>query len=292
MTHIHAVFVQLIVTLIFIPTFIFGAWFDSNSAYFGNGFIFQTGALSFPYTLTQSGTVGSGNALTATINGLSTVVNSDTDSSNFFATHSAVQTYLQTAIDTEYEYYAGDQHLRKDELLGAILPFAVPSGSNILGAKWIECDGRALDPATYPDLYAKIGTTFGQSGTLFKVPDLRGRVPVGATTTVTDNATGGSETVMLAESNLPSHSHSVTDPGHTHQILQYKVSLREGSTSYVYQFFNDPNANVSVVSPTPQVIQSNTTGIQVVSTSPPGGQQAVNVMKPFISLRYFIRANL
>jgi microcystin-dependent protein len=278
--------------LIFLPTLIFSAWFDTNSVYFGNGFLVQTGVLTFPYTLSTSGIVGSSNALTATVNGISTVVNADSDGSNFLVTHGAVQTYLQSAIDTEYEYYAGDQHLRKDELLGAILPFAVPSGSNVLGSKWIECDGRALDPASYPDLYAKIGTTFGQSGALFKVPDLRGRVPVGATSTIADNAIGGSETVMLAETNLPSHSHGVIDPGHTHSILQYNVSLKEGSSHFAYQFFDDDHGHTTLVSPTPQVIQSSSAGLQVSSFSPPGGQQAVNVMKPFISLRYFIRATL
>lgn len=45
---------------------------------------------------------------------------------------------------------------------------------------WLMCDGASLVRATYPNLYAAIGTTFGAAdGTHFNVPDLRGRSPLG-----------------------------------------------------------------------------------------------------------------
>jgi microcystin-dependent protein len=44
---------------------------------------------------------------------------------------------------------------------------------------WAFCDGRMLDPKKYPDLFQKIGATFGGDGkTTFAVPDLRGGAPV------------------------------------------------------------------------------------------------------------------
>jgi microcystin-dependent protein len=44
---------------------------------------------------------------------------------------------------------------------------------------WAWCDGRMLDPKQYPDLFRKIGTTYGGDGkTTFAVPDLRARAPL------------------------------------------------------------------------------------------------------------------
>lgn len=40
---------------------------------------------------------------------------------------------------------------------------------------FVPCDGRVLFRASYPDLFASIGTTYGGDGvTTFAVPDLRG----------------------------------------------------------------------------------------------------------------------
>jgi len=46
---------------------------------------------------------------------------------------------------------------------------------------FVPCDGSLLSIANYPYLYQLIGTTYGGDGkTNFAVPDLRGRVPLGA----------------------------------------------------------------------------------------------------------------
>lgn len=55
--------------------------------------------------------------------------------------------------------------------VGTILPFA---GSSI-PAGWLECAGQVLSRATYPDLFAVIGTTYGAATSeTFNLPDLRG----------------------------------------------------------------------------------------------------------------------
>lgn len=56
---------------------------------------------------------------------------------------------------------------------------------------WLLCDGAAVSRTTYADLFAAISTTFGvgDGSTTFNVPDLRGRVPLGAGTgTVAETA--------------------------------------------------------------------------------------------------------
>ncbi|WP_158944628.1 phage tail protein [Granulicella sp. S190] len=52
-----------------------------------------------------------------------------------------------------------------------------PGFTKLVANNWVECDGRALNAADYPDLYAALGNTWGTTniGTTFKIPDLRGQ---------------------------------------------------------------------------------------------------------------------
>lgn len=81
-------------------------------------------------------------------------------------------------------------------------------------ANWAFCNGQAMAISDNQMLYALIGTTYGGDGmTTFKLPDLRGRVPVGigtatgGTTNWVAGMSGGSETVALTQAQIPSHNH-------------------------------------------------------------------------------------
>ena len=73
--------------------------------------------------------------------------------------------------------------------IGALLDFAGASAP----AGWLLCDGVAYQIASFPKLFAVIGTRYGGDGvTTFCVPDLRGRVAAGVgTTTDTGGVVGG-----------------------------------------------------------------------------------------------------
>lgn len=96
---------------------------------------------------------------------------------------------------------------------GAITIFAgstAPSG-------YLLCDGTAISRTTYSALFAITSTTYGvgNGSTTFNLPDLRTRVPVGKNasgTFATLGATGGAETHILNEAQMPSHIHSVNPP--------------------------------------------------------------------------------
>ena len=47
---------------------------------------------------------------------------------------------------------------------------------------WLLCDGTAVRRQDYPDLYNTLGSTYGNGdgSTTFNLPDLRGRMPIGA----------------------------------------------------------------------------------------------------------------
>lgn len=74
------------------------------------------------------------------------------------------------------------------------------------------CNGAAYSRAAYPALFAVIGTTYGagDGGTTFNVPNLQGRVPVGAGTGYGLGSTGGAATVSLTAEQLATHRHSGT----------------------------------------------------------------------------------
>jgi microcystin-dependent protein len=76
---------------------------------------------------------------------------------------------------------------------------------------YLLCNGAVLNIADHPILGALLGTTFGGDGTTtFGVPDLRGRVLVGASTLHALLANDGQ-----AE-NVRSNTHTHTTPAHTH----------------------------------------------------------------------------
>jgi len=87
-------------------------------------------------------------------------------------------------------------------------------------AGFLACDGSVYLIADYPNLAAYLGTKWNTSAGpgQFNVPDLRGRMPIGADATYTLGSTGGAASVNLTTAQLPAHSHGVNDPQHTHAV--------------------------------------------------------------------------
>ena len=90
-----------------------------------------------------------------------------------------------------------------------LVPFAfAPRG-------WALCDGRFLPISQNQALFSLLGTYYGGDGkTTFALPDLRGRVPVGAGQSPGGSAyelgaSGGQEEVKLTAGQLPAHAHPV-----------------------------------------------------------------------------------
>jgi microcystin-dependent protein len=98
-----------------------------------------------------------------------------------------------------------------DGYLGEIKMFA----GTYAPAGWEYCWGQILEIAQYQSLYALLGVQFGGNGTsTFGLPDLRGRVPVGAgtgpgLTPRIPGQMGGAERITLVTQELPQHTHYV-----------------------------------------------------------------------------------
>ena len=114
--------------------------------------------------------------------------------------------------------------------IGTLLPFAGASAP----PDWLLCDGDEYSQTTYSDLYAVVSSAYntgGETAGYFRVPDLRGRMPVGkdnmggtAASRLTSGgsgvdgatlgATGGAETHTMTTTEMPSHTH--IQNAHTH----------------------------------------------------------------------------
>lgn len=108
-----------------------------------------------------------------------------------------------------YTVYASGQI--GDEATGTPKPW--PSDNIPYG--WLLCDGRALQQADYPDLYAELGVRYNlstDSSDVFRLPDLRNRTIMGANPDVTGKADGNTSNVGdVQKAQLPSIT-GILDP--------------------------------------------------------------------------------
>ena len=131
----------------------------------------------------------------------------------------------------------------------ALATSTVPSG-------YLECDGAAVSRTTYADLFAAIGTTYGSGNgaSTFNVPDLRGEFIRGW-----DNSRGVDSGRTLGSTQSDenkSHNHTITDPGHNHQV-----------NINVYQQGAGPNASTDMANRAGNTTSStSTTGISLAAS--------------------------
>jgi microcystin-dependent protein len=108
--------------------------------------------------------------------------------------------------------------------LGAIVAFVGAEGD--VPDKWHLCNGAAVSRATYAELFAICGETYGEGdgSSTFNLPDLRGRFPLGQSfngrtlyaTTMTLGGVSGEELHTLSVLELASHTH-IQNP-HIHEM--------------------------------------------------------------------------
>ncbi|RCK32029.1 hypothetical protein TH9_15155 [Thalassospira xiamenensis] len=124
------------------------------------------------------------------------------------------------------------------------------------------CDGTELLASDHADLFAVIGTVYGEGEApgSFKLPDLRGRTAIGA-----GQGVDLSDRVLGAMAGAETHQLTVDEmPSHTHGIAAYNTIAGGG---------NGPR-------PMPNdTYQSTATG----------GDQPHNNMQPFLVLNYIIK---
>ena len=145
---------------------------------------------------------------------------------------------------------------------------------------WAFCDGQILPLSQNTALFSLLGTTYGGDGkSNFALPDMQGNAPMhpgqGPGLSLHDlGETGGSDTVSLLESEIPSHSHTMQAFGGLGNRLipvGNAISRETGATTYL------PAA------PAPAVAAMAGQAI-----APAGGDQPHNNMQPYLTLNFCI----
>ncbi len=163
--------------------------------------------------------------------------------------------------------------------VGVVLPFAgvdTPLVRQTLYEQgWLLADGCHLDEKQFFSLWLLVRDKYGAAPAgRFRIPDLRGRIPLGAGTggSLTQRDLGqqiGEENHALSGSELPSHTHKVTGP---------TSNVRETHAYYPGRALpatdgDDHSHNVDIASQGPQDVK-------------PGA--AHNVIQPSLVVNYIV----
>lgn len=165
-----------------------------------------------------------------------------------------------------------------DPYVGEIRMFS----GNYAPQDWALCNGQMLPIQGNETLYSLIGTTYGGDGTTnFALPDLRGRLPIHrgqnphTGTTYVIGQTGGTETVMLTEAQLPVHTHTAcarSGNGTQTEPANNLWAAPAGNFQYLPNTAADKSMNAANIAAT-------------------GGGQAHYNMMPYLAINFIICLN-
>jgi microcystin-dependent protein len=138
---------------------------------------------------------------------------------------------------------------------------------------WALCDGQTLPINQNQALFSLLGTTYGGDGrTTFKLPDLRGRVPLHFGVGHTLGEASGEQAHTLLTSELPAHTH----------VVNASSTATGGSASPSGRFLG--GANNAYASPG----AGSLTTLRPDAVGDAGGSQAHLNMQPFLTLNFCI----
>jgi microcystin-dependent protein len=145
---------------------------------------------------------------------------------------------------------------------------------------WAWCDGQLMPLSQNTALFSLLGTTYGGNGkSNFALPDLQGRAPMhpgqGPGLSLHDlGETGGSETVTLLESEIPSHSHAMRAADEASTTNTPGGALVGRPFGRGNNVFNASANNLVTMAPE--------------SLAPAGGDQPHNNLQPYLTFYFCI----
>ena len=144
---------------------------------------------------------------------------------------------------------------------------------------WAFCNGTLLPINQNQGLFSLLGTTYGGDGkSNFALPNLQGCVPMhwgqGPGLSLRDiGETGGSDTVSLLESEIPSHSHG------------YQASQSDSNDQSPENNLLAGGIGIGTYAPASGATMTN---LAPVGITPAGGSQPHNNLQPYLTLNFCI----
>ena len=168
---------------------------------------------------------------------------------------------------------------------------------------WAVCNGGpevGLSTITYSTLFSIIGYTFGGSGEYFKLPNMVDKFVAGAGSAYSVGATGGADSVILNDTQIPSHNHDLTDTGHihgisdlghTHLTANATIAINGGGGSYGSGSGSGlgPIGNNTITAPATTGIGVSVSTTGITKTEVFGGGQPHENRPPYFALIYLMR---
>ena len=180
---------------------------------------------------------------------------------------------------------------------GSIMPYAgIIDSDHPLPTGWLICDGREVSQLEWPLLFDAIGFSYKDAvdvsdggDTLFAIPDLRGRFPLGLDNmggTPANRVTGlqaselgnngGSSTTTIDIENLPEHEHDLRASNGDQFYAINDVPKNANSAGESIKYDAPTGTDVGQALGSSGGILSNTKG------------QAMDTMNPFMAINYII----
>ncbi|WP_061237463.1 phage tail protein [Ectopseudomonas composti] len=179
--------------------------------------------------------------------------------------------------------------------IGAISGWA----PNFAPRNWAFCQGQLLPINQNQALFAVIGTTYGGNGqNNFALPNLQGRVPMGAgqspgTTLHPLGQQAGQETMTLTQLQMPAHNHAATvsasaslptsSAAATTATPTASTVLASASGAYGRE-----SVDVKIYAPAPGSVSLPLSTTATVAVGATGGNQPFSILQPFTVINYII----
>ncbi|MFC4348960.1 phage tail protein [Kordiimonas lipolytica] len=172
----------------------------------------------------------------------------------------------------------------------------------------LEADGQILPIKENMTLYSLLGNTYGGDGVrTFRLPDLRGRTPVGVgqapgLTNITLGEQRGAESVYQTVDQMPPHTHQALFTPNPSEPVKVEVAAQDATAHKVTDknMLAEPNTGLqpgddvnlfsgpgNTTIPLAGVSGGTNTG-GTVRVSSTGSGQSINVVSPQLGLRYCI----
>jgi microcystin-dependent protein len=162
---------------------------------------------------------------------------------------------------------SGQAHAQAEPYLGQIACF----GFDFAPRGWLPADGRLMSISQNTALFSLLGTYYGGNGVnTFALPDLRGRVVIGAGQSPgqslhTQGEAGGAESVNLTVKNLPPHAHTVAPAGSSGDATDISPAGKAPATKARTTLYGNPTPGTNLAATTTSSVGSGTP----VTTLPP-----------------------